>query len=167
MMPEEVHLSSDWPGHSVLSTLVRMAVPLFIFAATICRFIDDDHTQDPKGQLAKVLQYREATAGSNLGQLSATYLPVLDQLVRNAGPNRSRILDEFRGVIGPIVLRLSRYQFHPLALLNHTQEFICAKLNRLHSVLDIPSKARILLLEYSTYPSANFLSIKTIYMTSL
>lgn len=39
--PREIHLSSDWPGHRILEELVIMAVPLFIVAATVCRFVRD------------------------------------------------------------------------------------------------------------------------------
>ncbi|KAH8194494.1 hypothetical protein TruAng_011347 [Truncatella angustata] len=140
VMPEDVRLPSDWPGQTVLSTLVHMAVPLFIFAATICRFIDDDQVLDPKSQLEKVLQYRETTPGSGLGQLGPTYLPVLNQLVRNA-KSKNRTLNEFRDIVGPIVLLAEPLSISSLsAFLNHTQQFICAKLSRLHSVIDIPSK---------------------------
>jgi hypothetical protein len=145
-LPEDVQLSSDWPSQTILSTLVHMAVPLFIFAAIICRFINDDQVGDPKGQLAKVLQYRKTTASSDLAQLGFTYLPVLDQLVRNAGPNRSLILDEFHDVVGSIILLAEPLSVSSLAVLvkytrEYTPESIWSKLRRLHSVLDIPSKA--------------------------
>jgi len=34
-----------------------MAIPLFIFAATVCRFVKDEARSDPAGQLKKVLDY--------------------------------------------------------------------------------------------------------------
>jgi len=50
-------LALNWPDSGAVQDLVQMAVPLFIFAATICRFIGDQAWSDPAGQLAKVLQY--------------------------------------------------------------------------------------------------------------
>lgn len=34
-------LPSDWPGSDRMEKLVGMSIPLFIFAATVCRFIGD------------------------------------------------------------------------------------------------------------------------------
>jgi hypothetical protein len=31
----------DWPGETNLKALVNMAIPLFIFAVTICRYVGD------------------------------------------------------------------------------------------------------------------------------
>ena len=51
-------LPPDWPGKESLHALVQRAVPLFIFAATICRFIADLRG-NPKGRLDRVLKHRE------------------------------------------------------------------------------------------------------------
>ncbi|QKX64833.1 uncharacterized protein TRUGW13939_12009 [Talaromyces rugulosus] len=48
-------LPSGWPGSEVISTLVQISVPLFIFAATICHFVGDTAWSDPVRQLNKVL----------------------------------------------------------------------------------------------------------------
>ncbi|KAF9781916.1 hypothetical protein IL306_012763 [Fusarium sp. DS 682] len=71
-------LPQDWPGKSTISCLVEMASPLFIFAATLCRFIGDWRCGGPDQQLQKVLQYRSMSEES---QLNMTYLPVLDNLL--------------------------------------------------------------------------------------
>ena len=56
-----------------------MAVPLFIFAATVCRFVGDPRgSWDPEGRLATVLKYQTISQASKLDR---TYLPVLEQLV--------------------------------------------------------------------------------------
>jgi hypothetical protein len=74
-------LSSDWPGSEVLSVLVKMAIPLFIFAATLCRFVEDPVWSDPSGQLKKVLEYRRMGIDSEMDKLDATYSPILNQLI--------------------------------------------------------------------------------------
>ncbi|KAB5513501.1 hypothetical protein GE09DRAFT_1067221 [Coniochaeta sp. 2T2.1] len=55
---DSVQLSPDWPGEHNIQTLVRKAIPFFIFAATICRFVGDRTWSNLAGQLHKVLQYQ-------------------------------------------------------------------------------------------------------------
>lgn len=69
-------LSSDWPAASQIQALVELAVPLFIYAATVCRYVGTKGS-NPKVYLKNVLRYRKAT----FSQLDRTYLPVLDQLL--------------------------------------------------------------------------------------
>ncbi|KAK3316770.1 hypothetical protein B0H66DRAFT_626242 [Apodospora peruviana] len=138
---EGLELPLDWPGYHVIRTLAQMAVPLFIFAATVCRFIGD-RCSDPADQLEKVLQYQMKTHDSELDKLDATYLPVLNQLIigRN-NPQRNRLLAEFRNVVGPIVLLAEPLSVSSLVqLLNLSPKAIHSKLNSLHSVLDVPSQ---------------------------
>jgi hypothetical protein len=71
-------LSESWPGQEATQQLVQMAIPLFIFAATVCRFIEDRAWSDPRAQLERILQH--ATAFSEMDSLEATYLPILSQL---------------------------------------------------------------------------------------
>ncbi|EAQ93689.1 hypothetical protein CHGG_01924 [Chaetomium globosum CBS 148.51] len=40
-----------WPGENDIRTLAQMAVPLFIFAATVCRFVDDQGRSNPAKRL--------------------------------------------------------------------------------------------------------------------
>ncbi|KAI1199232.1 heterokaryon incompatibility protein-domain-containing protein [Nemania serpens] len=86
----EVRLPPDWPGQDVVDTLVLKAYPLFIVAATICRFLDPARF-NPADQLQKLLDY-QATAHTS-DQLGSTYLPVLNQLISDqSGVNKRRLL---------------------------------------------------------------------------
>ncbi len=69
-------LDRDWPGDKNLQTLVDMAVPLFIIAATVCRFVGDSDW-DPRERLKKILQLPSIGKSQQIAQ---TYLPVLTQL---------------------------------------------------------------------------------------
>ncbi|KAF7503298.1 hypothetical protein GJ744_004020 [Endocarpon pusillum] len=69
-------LSPNWPTKEQVQALVELAVPLFIFAATVCRYVGTKGGV-PERYLDKGLQYRKAT----FSQLDRTYLPVLDQLL--------------------------------------------------------------------------------------
>lgn len=130
-----------WPGEDSIRILAQMAVPLFIFAATVCRFVDDKGRSNPAKRLKKVLEYRTATRNSTLDKLDATYLPVLDQLTSGrTDQDKAEVLAEFRNVVGPIVLLAQPLSVRSLArLLEIEPEDVCALLNSLHSVLDIPS----------------------------
>ncbi len=41
-------LSEDWPGDEKINSLVKKASGLFIYAATVCRFIKDDEERSPQ-----------------------------------------------------------------------------------------------------------------------
>lgn len=56
--PEEERLAEAWPEVSQVQCLVDMANPLFIFAATVCRFLADFRCGNPDQQLQEVLRYR-------------------------------------------------------------------------------------------------------------
>ena len=53
-------LSPDWPTTDQIQALVELAVPLFIFAATVCRYIGTKGGH-PEGYLKKVLKYQKST----------------------------------------------------------------------------------------------------------
>lgn len=49
-------LPVDWPGEANIRVLTEMAIPLFIFAATVCRFVGDPRW-DPKKRLITILEH--------------------------------------------------------------------------------------------------------------
>ncbi|KFY30639.1 hypothetical protein V493_01778 [Pseudogymnoascus sp. VKM F-4281 (FW-2241)] len=131
-------LPADWPGRSDVQNLVQMAIPLFIFATTICRFVKDRRCGEPKEQLAKVLKYKTKSQES---ELDATYLPVLDQLL--VGLTKSRkdeLVTKFKEVVGTILILASPLSTVSLArLLDISKARVDHTLDLLHSVLSIPS----------------------------
>lgn len=139
--PRDLQLPSDWPGEKVIQALVHMAIPLFIFAATVCRFIKDEARFDPAGQLKKVLDYQTNADDSELDNLDATYAPVLNQLLAGStGNQRGRRVEEFRELVGPIVLLAEPLSVSSLSrLFDIAPAIIFGRLNCLHSVLCIPS----------------------------
>ncbi len=123
-----------------------MAVPLFIFAATVCRFVGDRTWLDPEGQLAKVLDH-QSEGYSELDKLDSTYRPILDQLLAAANkPGAPNVVGDFREIVGPIVLLAEPLSSSSLALLlDKPETSIHRTLQRLHAVLDVPSNAKALL----------------------
>ncbi|KAA8641922.1 uncharacterized protein ATNIH1004_010861 [Aspergillus tanneri] len=67
----------DWPGDDNVAALVKMSVPLFIFAATVCRIFEDPQWH-PADSLNEILSHQ-----SDNSRLDGTYLPVLNRLLIN------------------------------------------------------------------------------------
>jgi hypothetical protein len=137
---KERRLASDWPATHQILALVELAVPLFIYAATICRYIGTKGG-DPEEYLNKVLQYPKAA----FSQLDRTYLPVLDQLLgEQEERDKEDWLHVFRGLVGSIVVLESPLSIGPLArLLQVPQKQVERRLDALHSVLSIPNSKHV------------------------
>ncbi|KAJ6058362.1 uncharacterized protein N7446_007945 [Penicillium canescens] len=90
----------DWPRNTDTQTLVvTLSVPLFIFAATVCRVFEDPQW-DPVDSLTEILTHR-----SDGSQLNGTYLPVLNRLINNQnGKRKKQLIQEFQEVVGTIVM---------------------------------------------------------------
>jgi hypothetical protein len=136
MIRKERMLAPDWPAQQQVLALVELAVPLFIYAATVCRYVGSKGSS-PTAFLNKVLQYQKA----NFSQLDRTYLPVLDQLLSEQEEDEKVTwLQAFREVVGSIVVLESPLSAVSLArLLQVPQEEIQCRLDSLHSVLSVPS----------------------------
>ncbi|CAG8127967.1 unnamed protein product [Penicillium salamii] len=133
---KEHSLLASWPGDENLQILIGMAVPLFIFAATVCRFIGD-HSWDPEERLQNVLQYQSLSLRS---KLAGTYLPIFDQLLGDQDPTEQRqIIAEFREVVGALIVLGAPLSAIDLAnLLQANQKKVRLRLKTLHSVLRVP-----------------------------
>ncbi|KAH7140047.1 WD40-repeat-containing domain protein [Dactylonectria estremocensis] len=139
-VPEDRKLSRNWPGPNDIGVLVQMAVPLFIFAATICRFLSDRTCGNPNQQLQQILAYKTRSQES---KMEATYLPPLEQQVRGlSAREQDRVLKDFRHIVGTIVVLQSPLPVLSLArLLDIERDRIDVRLDMLHSVLEVPKSA--------------------------
>lgn len=129
-------LPDHWPSEQSTTMLVNRAVPLFIFAFTVARYI----AADPERNLAIMIQQSQT---KSLAGLKGTYLPILDQVVASNGdgPQERRVLD-FKSVVGSIVLLFDPLSASALAcLLEIEARDIGRVLRPLHSVLNIPRTA--------------------------
>ncbi|KAK6347504.1 hypothetical protein TWF718_005345 [Orbilia javanica] len=136
-------LPSGWPGEENIKKLTKMAIPLFIFAATICRFVGDKMDWDPEQKLKTVLD----GGGAGASQLDQTYLPVLKRL--EAGFPKQQLQrqlfeEEFRQILGSIILLADPLSISSLAnLLNKPQGEVSKRLQHLYSVLSIPQNTKL------------------------
>jgi hypothetical protein len=151
--PSDASLPSSWPGEEHMQALTEMALPLFIFAATVCRFVGDPKW-NPKNRLADVLKYQMSRQAS---MLDKTYLPVLNQLLIDlTDSEKESLAQEFREIVGSIVVLADPLSTSSLAgLLGINIEIIYCRLNSLHSILSIPpdrdSPVRLLHLSFRDF----------------
>jgi len=124
----------DWPGEHSVQMLVDLAVPLFIFAFTVARYISEYNTQERLNIMVQQSRDRSVTG------LKGTYLPILEQLVilEDERQSKERVGD-FKEVVGPIILLGNPLSASSLSMLLAIPiEKIGSVLQPLHSVLNIP-----------------------------
>ncbi|KAJ5130731.1 uncharacterized protein N7515_006770, partial [Penicillium bovifimosum] len=99
---EDRSLETTWPGEHTIDKLVAISVPLFIFAATICRFVGTGPFP-PDERLAEFLEDMEKTSSSTMHQI---YLPILKQPLKELTREKDmqEFMQAFHDLIGVIVL---------------------------------------------------------------
>lgn len=135
----ERFLHTEWPDKRDLRRLVALSVPLFIFAATICRIFEDPDW-DPTEGLAEILTHQ-----NDQSKLERTYLPILDRLLgRQQERQKGKLVSEFQQVIGAIVTLETPLTVNSLSkLLDLPEKLIRLRLNPLHSVLRVPDSEAV------------------------
>ncbi|KAL4988837.1 hypothetical protein BDW68DRAFT_196418 [Aspergillus falconensis] len=94
----EKSIFEDWPCEDVIQKLVRMSVPLFISAATVCRYIESSKLE-PKSRLAELLEDQARYAS----KMDKTYLPILTRLLDDQESDeweQQQLLQEFQDIVG-------------------------------------------------------------------
>ncbi|OGM42784.1 NACHT and WD40 domain protein [Aspergillus bombycis] len=130
----EHSLSPGWPGEDIMEILVSRSVPLFSFAATMCRFIGEKY-QVPEDRLDAVLNDSASTSGS---QMERIYLPILNKL--HTEMQATNFTQEIQEVLGVIILLAAPLSVKALAgLVNTPERRIRSRLAAFHSVLRVPS----------------------------
>lgn len=127
-------LGEGWPGDAVIQDLTKRAMPLFIFASTVCMYIADSRFA-PQTQLRKIIDNHESM------QLESTYLLVLKSLEPESDitpDTRTQVLSDFREIVGLIIFSTEPPSVSTIAsLLDFSQDRVEAVLDNLHSVLDV------------------------------
>ncbi|KAL4747489.1 hypothetical protein BDW72DRAFT_196701 [Aspergillus terricola var. indicus] len=136
-------LPQDWPGKENFRALVDMAVPLFICAATIYRFINcDDEIPDTRLQAILSSRSRDGLkkTDSEYVNLGDIYFPVLEHVVQHKKPKELEDwMADFHRIVGGIVLLFSPLSSVALAKLICVPKMrIQARLNSLQSVVSVP-----------------------------
>ncbi|CAG8090977.1 unnamed protein product [Penicillium nalgiovense] len=130
-------ISQDWPGDDVILKLVAMSIPLFISAATICRYIE--HSKwEPKLRLAELLRDQ----AKYVSRMDKTYMPILTRLLDDQESDESdqqHLLQEFHDMVGIIILLAIPLSINALSLfLGIGADQISNRLDSFRSVLSVP-----------------------------
>ncbi|KAJ5559876.1 hypothetical protein N7513_002275 [Penicillium frequentans] len=129
-------ISQDWPGDEVVQQLVSMSVPLFILAATICRYIENSRLE-PKSRLAELL----ADHTKYISKMDKTYLPILTRLLdqETDEADQQMLLQGFQKIVGVIILLATPLSINALSLfLGIEADQISDLLDSFRSVLSVP-----------------------------
>ena len=136
---EERLLSTDWPGEQKFQLLIERSGELFIYAATVCRFVQDPKWR-PESRLDVVLQ------GNNdlqrpTQRLDEMYIQILrTSVIGDCNQEAKDILTQrFRETVGPIMILFVSLSTATLAwLFPALSETISVTLSPLKSVLNVP-----------------------------
>jgi len=132
-------LKEPWPELSDLNRLIDLATtpsPLFIYAATLCRFIDDGSGRlNPMKRLRLWLNQ----CSNGISQLSQLYLPIFRDL-----PLDEEDREELLQIIGSITMLATPLPAQSLtSLLGLDEDDVNHWLRNLHAVLDRPASPNI------------------------
>jgi hypothetical protein len=134
----ERSLPSDWPKEQEFTFLIQKADVLFIYAATVCRFIGDQRWL-PEDRLSILLQ--DHTTGRAEGNLDRMYGKILNHSVVGdcEGQEKNMLCGRFRQIVGSIVILFDTLSASTLSqLLLVPMRMMDVTLDPLHSVLNIP-----------------------------
>ncbi|KAA1471984.1 WD40 repeat-like protein, partial [Dentipellis sp. KUC8613] len=131
-------IDDGWPSQEDIHSLVVKANGLFIFAATVVKYVSDPNADDPKEQLKRLLLPQSLVLDSSpYAHLDGLYIQVL----RNAFPKiQAQQKAKLKTVLGTAVLL--RDPLSPVALealLHLPPRTVRDTLRRIHSVVVVPS----------------------------
>jgi len=128
----------SWPTGEALAQLVELSCELFIFAATVANFLEDQNVSDPIHQLQIVMSsaYIASPMTSPYRHLDALYLTVLRQAFPDISEHQR---DRLRTVLGTVVLLFDSLEPESLgALFGLGTNAVRSTLHHLHSIAIVP-----------------------------
>uniref|UniRef100_A0A8H7N7D5 NACHT domain-containing protein n=1 Tax=Bionectria ochroleuca TaxID=29856 RepID=A0A8H7N7D5_BIOOC len=128
-------IEEDWPGDERIKSLAKMATPLFIFAATVCRLLDCDN---PREEIDRIVSQGQKPHDQTLdGAYEAAPGRILKGKENSSG--ESKIVGNFGVVVGSIVLLEEPLSVPALAqLLGTSPETVLNMVTSVSSVLNVP-----------------------------
>ncbi|KAL3456232.1 hypothetical protein BJX64DRAFT_294281 [Aspergillus heterothallicus] len=154
MLKRDRNILDHWPTCDTIKELVRISAPLFISAATICRYIQNSRL-DPKLRLAELLKDQS----KYVSRMDKIYLPILTRLIsdnKNDAHEQQHLVEEFQTIVGTIVLLVNPLSITTLSsFLKIDADRISDFLDSFQSVLNVPehrnSPVRILHLSFRDF----------------
>ncbi|KAH8650237.1 hypothetical protein BGZ60DRAFT_473938 [Tricladium varicosporioides] len=133
-------LGADWPGEVVLRQLVQYACGLFIWAATVCRFIHEGKRFARK-RLDIILKGSSSTITAPEKHLDEIYLTVLGNSISPdfSDEEKREVCDMLKHTLGSLVVLPSPLSAASLSRLLHIpREELDQTFEDLYAILDIP-----------------------------
>ena len=133
----DLELSNPWPHDNEIKTLTKKSSGLFIFAATMIRFIESGH-HDPNQCLQLLLSEVNSTMYEGRAGIDSLYSQIL--LYAFSDVHEPEEFVDIRHVLGAIVLAFNPLSRRELStLLGVPMSLISTTLRHLHSVILVPS----------------------------
>lgn len=133
-------LGTYWPGEANIHRLVAMSGGLFIWAATVCRFVSKGGSLVKK-RLSSIIEQRHSSGEPN-SALDRIYLMVLESAINSDLSNEEKVdtMRYLRYTLGTITVLFAPLSVAGLGhLLDLETEEVEQTLADLHSILDVPS----------------------------
>jgi hypothetical protein len=109
---------TGWPSNEVVHQIVQLSGLLFVYAATVLRFIDS-RRHSPRDRLAQYLgQQRTNTRASPYAQLDGLYRQILSDAVRDSDGDEEFLCERLRAVMAVIVLAETPLSLEALSILS-------------------------------------------------
>jgi hypothetical protein len=142
--PNKKPLPADWPGAEIVEELVKRAEGLFIYAKTVCLFIDyrDMHLNKCLSEILNV----GAGMPLPLSHLDNIYKQVLNHSVNTEFNEQcqQKLYSRFKSVVGSFAVLLDRLPAAALfKMIMLPFDEVSGTLRRLRSVLDVPEDQKL------------------------
>ena len=134
-------LTEDWPSPYDIDILCKKAAGLFIYAATVVKFVASPYDL-PTERLTLIISLRHSTVHEGKSGIDLLYTQVLEQAFRDADLDAQELYSRFKLVVGAVLLLfypLSRKTLSELFKKCGTPSRISNSLRSLHSLLLVPT----------------------------
>ena len=133
-------VTESWPDPYDINILCKKSAGLFIYAATVIKFISSPYGL-PTERLALIISLPESTTHEGRSGIDSLYTQVLVQAFRDAGPDAEEFGARFKLVVGTVLLvfrPLSKKTISELLKKCGSPSHISNALRFLHSLLLVP-----------------------------
>ena len=147
----DVDLPNPWPSENDIDALTAKSSGLFIFAATIVRFVQSDH-HEPNERLKLILSETSGTDYEGRTGIDALYTQILDHAFSDV--SEPEVFTDVKRVLGSIVLAFNPLSRKELAtILGASTSLVSATLRHLHSVILVPAnETEIIRVFHKSFP---------------
>lgn len=133
----DIDLPNPWPSDKEIVALTTKSSGLFIFAATIVRFIESDH-HEPSDRLQLILSETSGTMHEGRTGIDSLYTQILAHAFSDI--RESEVFVNVKRVLGSIILAFNPLSRRELAkILGAPTSLISITLRHLHSVILAPA----------------------------